>query len=124
MQTDVHYHQFALFSLNILACISDEGASGGGFGAGGLSAATVARLRTVLGRHIDHPEEADPELAAVLRQVVVEARSQHIRAEQLIVSLKHVWDALPQARQAIDREAQALAKQRLITLCIRTYYKG
>ncbi|MGK2934595.1 MAG: hypothetical protein ACSLFE_05045, partial [Gemmatimonadaceae bacterium] len=85
---------------------------------------TIARLRSVLSRHIDHPDETDPELALVLCEVVTEARSRHIRAEQLIVSLKHVWDALPQARQVIDREAQALAKQRLITLCIRAYYRG
>lgn len=110
--------------MNILADFSDEVAGGGGFATGGLSAATIARLRSVLSRHIDHPDEADPELALVLRQAVKEARSRHIRAEQLVVSLKQVWDALPQARQAIDREAQALAKQRLITLCIRAYYRG
>lgn len=110
--------------MNFLAAISDEASGGGGFATGGLSAPTIARLRSVLSRHIDDPDEADPELALVLRQAVKEARNRHIRAEQLIVSLKHVWDALPQARQAIDREAQALAKQRLITLCIRAYYRG
>ena len=78
----------------------------------------------MLGRHIDNPDDSDPELALVLRQVVTEARNRHIRAEQLVVSLKRVWDALPQARQAIDREAQTLAKQRLVTLCIRAYYRG
>lgn len=77
----------------------------------------------MLSRHIDQPDESDPELALVLRQVVTEARNRRIRAEQLIVSLKHLWDALPEARQAIDREAQALEKQRLITLCIRAYYR-
>lgn len=111
------------FSLIILAGFSDEAASGGGFAAGGLSAATIGRLRSVLSRHIDHPDESDPDLALVLRQVVMEARTRRIRAEQLIVSLKHLWDSLPEARQAIDREAQALEKQRLITLCIRAYYR-
>jgi hypothetical protein len=124
LQTDGHDHPFARFSLTILAGISDEAASGGGFASGGLSAATIAALRSVLGRHIDEPDESDPELALVLRQVVTEAKNRHIRAEQLVVSLKHVWDTLPQARQAIDREAQALARQRLITLCIRAYYRG
>lgn len=109
--------------MNILAGISDEEASGGGFAAGGLSGSTIARLRSVLSRHIDRPDESDPELALVLRQIVKEARNRHIRAEQLVVSLKQVWDALPQARQAIDRESQTLAKQRLITLCIRAYYR-
>lgn len=78
----------------------------------------------MLSRHIDHPDEDDPELALALRQAVKEARNRHIRAEQLVVSLKQVWDALPQARHAIDREAQAQARQRLITLCIRAYYRG
>jgi hypothetical protein len=110
--------------LTSLAGISDEAASGGGFASGGLSAATTARLRSVLGQHIDRPDDSDPELALVLRQVVTEAKNRHIRAEQLIVSLKQVWDSLPQTRQGIDREAQALAKQRLITLCIRAYYRG
>lgn len=111
-------------SLTILAGISDDAPNGGGFAAEGLSAATVARLRSVLSRHIDHLDESDPELELVLRQAVTEARSRHIRAEQLVVILKHVWDALPQARQAIDREAQTLARQRLVTLCIRVYYRG
>lgn len=108
--------------MNSLAGFSDEAPGAGGLAGGGLSAATVARLRSVLSRHIEHPDEADPELAVVLRQVVTEARNRQIRAEQLVVSLKHVWDSLPEARHAIDREAQALVKQRLITLCIRTYY--
>lgn len=111
-------------SLNYLAGFSDEAAGLGGLAAGGLSGATVARLRSVLSKHIEHPDEADPELALVLRQVVTEARNRQIRAEQLIVSLKHVWDSLPEARHAIDREAQTQVKQRLITLCIRVYYGG
>ncbi len=71
-----------------------------------------------------HPDIADPELARVLRQIVTEARNRHIRAEQLVVILKHVWDSLPDARYAIDREAQARVRQRLITLCIKAYYGG
>ena len=67
---------------------------------------------------------ADPELGRVLRQLVVEARNRKIRAEQLIVMLKNVWDALPDTRYAIDREAQQLVRQRLISLCIKAYYEG
>lgn len=122
-QTDGHAHLSARLSLNLLAGFSDEAAGKGGLAAGGLSGATVARLRSVLSKHIEHPDEADPELALVLRQVVTEARTRQIRAEHLVVSLKHVWDSLPEARHAIDREAQALVKQRLITLCIRVYYE-
>lgn len=107
-----------------LADFSDEGAGRGGAATGGLSSATVARLRTVLTNHIAHPDVADPELARVLRQIVVEARNRKIRAEQLIVMLKSVWDALPDSRYAIDREAQQQMRQRLITLCIKAYYEG
>lgn len=107
-----------------LAGFSDEGTSGVGAASGGLSAATVARLRTALTNHIAHPDVADPELARVLRQIVVEARHRRIRAEQLILMLKSVWDALPDTRYAIDREAQMLLRQRLITRCIKAYYEG
>ena len=112
------------FSLNFLANFSDEAAGKGGPASGGLSGATVAKLRAVLTDHMGHPDIADPELARVLRQIVTEARNRHIRAEQLVVILKHVWDSLPDARYAIDREAQARVRQRLITLCIKAYYGG
>ncbi|HUR92153.1 MAG TPA: hypothetical protein VMY38_05710 [Gemmatimonadaceae bacterium] len=110
--------------MNCLVDYSNEAGGRGGPASGGLSGATVARLRTVLASHMEHPDEADPELARVLRQIVTEARNRHIRAEQLVVILKNVWDALPDARFAIDREAQMHARQRLITLCIKSYYGG
>lgn len=78
----------------------------------------------MLTTHLEHPDNADPELARVLRQIVTEARNRHVRAEQLVVILKNVWDTLPDARFAIDREAQTQARQRLITLCIKAYYGG
>lgn len=78
----------------------------------------------MLASHVEHPDTADPELARVLRQIVTEARNRHIRAEQLVVILKNVWDSLPDARFAIDREAQTHVRQRLITLCIKAYYEG
>lgn len=112
------------FFLNFLVDFSDAAGSRGGPASGGLSGATVARLRAVLRSHIEHPDKADPELARVLRQIVTEARSRHIRAEQLVVILKNVWDTLPDARFAVDREAQTQVRQRLITLCIKAYYEG
>ena len=123
-QTNGRDHRSPFPALILLADFSDEGAAQGGPATGGLSGATVARLRTVLTNHIAHPDVADPELARVLRQIVVEARNRKIRAEQLIVMLKNVWDALPDARHAIDREAQLQVRQRLITLCIKAYYEG
>lgn len=110
--------------LNFLVDFSDEAAGKGGPASGGLSGATVARLRAILTSHIEHPDMADPELARVLRHIVTEARNRQIRAEQLVVILKTVWDSLPNARYAIDREAQAQVRQRLVTLCIKAYYEG
>lgn len=124
LQTDDHAHRSPFFSLILLADFSDEGAGKGGATNGGLSGTTVARLRTVLTNHIVHPDVADPELARVLRQIVVEARNRKIRAEQLILMLKTVWDSLPDTRYAIDREAQQQMRQRLITRCIKAYYEG
>lgn len=105
-QTNDYDHCSPFLSLILLADFSDEGAGRGGAASGGLSGATVARLRTVLTNHIAHPDVADPELGRVLQQIVVEARNRTIRAEQLILMLKTVWDSLPDPRYAIDREAQ------------------
>lgn len=124
LQTNGQGHRFAPLFLNILADFSDEPVGPGGPSSGGLSASTVTRLRNVLSRHIEHPDVADPDLASVLRQIVTEARNRHIRAEQLVVILNNVWNTLPDARHAIDREAQSLVRQRLITLCIKAYYGG
>lgn len=110
--------------LNFLADSSDGPVGLGGLSSGGLSASAVTRLRNVLSRHIEHPDVADPDLASVLRQIVIEARNRHIRAEQLVVILNKVWSTLPDAPYAIDREAQSLVRQRLITLCIKAYYGG
>lgn len=110
--------------MNFLTDHSGEGAARGGLASGALSGATVARLRSVLTEHMAHPDVANPELSRVLRQVVTEARNRQIRAEQLIVILKNVWDSLPDVQYAIDREAQVQVRQRLITLCIRAYYGG
>lgn len=112
------------FLKSLVDYSGETGSRGSGPASGGLTGATVARLRTVLSGHMEHPDDADPELARVLRVIVSEARSRHIRAEQLIVILKNVLDTLPDARFAIDREAQAQVRQRLITLCIKSYYEG
>ena len=110
--------------LALLSDYSDEAAGNGGLASSGLSSATVNRLRVVLSNHLKHPDSADPELARVLRQVVVEARNRKVRAEQLVVILKNVWQSLPDVPHAIDREAQDQIRQQLITLCIKAYYQG
>jgi len=84
-----------------------------------LHRATLDALQAALSRCL---EGGDVEaVRPVLRRVAREARERGLHAEQLLISLKDVWYAMPKVRQADVNEQQVLL-QRLVTLCIREYY--
>ena len=62
-----------------------------------------------------------PETLALLAD---EARTRHIRAEQLLVVLKETWNSLPQVRGMADSTQQARLLERVITMCIKEYYSA
>jgi hypothetical protein len=64
------------------------------------------------------PSSLEPALA----QVAAEARAKKVRAEQLLIALKDVWFALPALERAGTAEEQNAILQRIVTLCIRSYY--
>jgi hypothetical protein len=108
----------------VLATNSDyQPGSGSGGGDIGLSPATLAKLRNVLARQFQHPEQRlDDEVKAVLERVAGEARNRHIKAEQLVLIFKNIWSSLPDSPRAADSEAQTALRHHLITLCIKAYY--
>lgn len=108
--------------MNYLSNSSEESAAESGTVSGRLADSTVADLRVALARYMERPEGDDPELSRILMQIVTEGRSRHLRAEELVVIVKNVWDSLPDVRQAVDQEARTAAKQRLVTHCIKAYY--
>ncbi len=83
-----------------------------------VSADTVAALGEAIRRF--GAEELNGELRAALTQLSDEARAKGVRAEQLIILLKQVWNGLPMP--AVPRDERARMLERLVTLCINEYY--
>jgi predicted NACHT family NTPase len=83
-----------------------------------LNALRIALRRN--GNDADHASE----LQASLLVVATEARARDILPEQLLVRLKDAWSSLPEVREMRDALQQARLLERVVTACIREYYKA
>lgn len=83
-----------------------------------LNALRIALRRN--GNDADHASE----LQASLLVVATEARARDILPEQLLVRLKDAWSSLPEVREMRDAQQQARLLERVVTACIREYYKA
>lgn len=91
--------------------------------AGRLDAVAVTALTEVLDRLAAGRLPA-AELRIALRPVVRAARDGGATVEVLLVELKALWAALPAARTASGTPVErARPLQRVVTLCIETYYE-
>ena len=61
-------------------------------------------------------------LQASLLLVSTEARARNVLPEQLLVTLKELWNTLPEVRAMSDAGQQVRLLQRVVTMCIREYY--
>ena len=86
-----------------------------------IPAPLLDRLREVLTRY-SNPQSNDNQLGRALHAIGVEARASNVRAEQLIASLKRVFDSLtpPPTLASQDERSKRLAF--LVTTCVREYY--
>jgi hypothetical protein len=91
--------------------------------AAGLAEETVARARVALARYLDDSEAGGSDLRDALDAMATEARSKSMLPEQLLVVLKDVWYALPAVRSLDDSGAQIRMLQRVVTMCIKEYYR-
>jgi hypothetical protein len=89
----------------------------------GLAEETVARARVALSRYLASPDTAGDELRDALDAMATEARAKSMLPEQLLVVLKDVWYALPAVRAIEDSGAQIRLLQRVVTMCIKEYYR-
>jgi hypothetical protein len=89
-----------------------------------LSPATMAALRDAVLRHLERGSEGDEDLARAVSVAVAEARSESMRAEELILSFKQLYDSLPEPKSAVARAEQMHLRERLVSACIRAYYQG
>lgn len=82
---------------------------------------TVDAVRSALRAYLSDASEPGVLQRALLR-MSTEARDKDILAEQLLVVLKDVWNALPEVRAMTDSGAQIQLLQRVVTMCIKEYY--
>lgn len=92
--------------------------------AGWLSEETVERARLALSNYLTDAEgAAAQELRDVLDRMATEARDKQMLPEQLLVILKDIWYGLPAVRAIEDSGAQIRMLQRVVTMCIKEYYR-
>ena len=89
----------------------------------GLAAETIARARVALSHYLEDPDAGGDELRDALDAMAGEARSKSMLPEQLLVVLKDIWYALPAVRALDDSAAQIRLLQRVVTMCIKEYYR-
>ena len=87
-----------------------------------LSAQTTAALRDAVVQHLERGSDGDDSLGRAVSIVVAEARDREMRAEELILAFKHLYDALPEPKSAVARAEQVHLRERLVSACIRAYY--
>jgi hypothetical protein len=85
-----------------------------------LSASSVDALQNALNGYL--ASGTTDALQPTLQRIAAEARDRRMHAEQLLVTLKDVWFALPQVMRAPGSEDQNKLLQRVVSLCIREYY--
>jgi hypothetical protein len=89
-----------------------------------LSELTSAALRDAVIRLWHHADDGDAALESAVARMVAEARERNLRAEDLILAFKALLAQLPELN-AVDRRLEAVRfRERLITLCIKAYYRG
>ncbi|HEU4722059.1 MAG TPA: hypothetical protein VFS59_11910 [Gemmatimonadaceae bacterium] len=78
-------------------------------------------VRVALRAYLKDSEDPSA-LQASLVRLATEARARDILPEQLLVTLKELWNTLPEVRAMTDASHQVRLLQRVVTLCIREYY--
>jgi len=89
----------------------------------GLAPETVERARQALTCYLENSETGAQGLREALDLMADEARAKRILPEQLLVVLKDIWYALPEVRTLEDSSAQIRLLQRVVTMCIKEYYR-
>jgi hypothetical protein len=91
--------------------------------AAGLAEETVTRARVALSEYLKAPEAEGQALRDALDAMAAEARAKSMLPEQLLIVLKDIWYSLPAVRSIEDSSAQIRLLQRVVTMCIKEYYR-
>lgn len=88
-----------------------------------LAQETVDSVRRALRHYVQrHASEPAPELHHALHALAAEAREKAVPPEQLLITLKGIWQSLPDVEKARDINEQTLILQRVVTTCIKEYF--
>lgn len=89
-----------------------------------LAHETVDAVRRALQRYVVEASaaEAPSPLHGALHALAHEARAKGIPPEQLLLTLKGIWQALPEVENARDHSEKTRILQRIVTLCIQEYF--
>jgi hypothetical protein len=87
-----------------------------------LSDTTLATLRDAVLEVWNDSDASDGALQTALGQMVEEARTRALRAEEVIVSFKGLLASLPELNSSVRRLEAVRLRERLITQCIKAYY--
>jgi hypothetical protein len=82
----------------------------------------LSALRAMLVR-CARGDAAEQDLRLALERFARDAQRRQLRAEEVIVMLKGLWHALPEAHDIVDRADERHMLERLVTLCIEAYYQ-
>jgi hypothetical protein len=82
----------------------------------------MEELRTALTEQLQQPDRPIQELTILLRKVAREARGRDIKAEELLIIFKQLWNALTESLRPQNADQYERVRQRLVTLCIQAYY--
>jgi hypothetical protein len=88
-----------------------------------LAEETVSRARDALSLYLEAPDRNGPPLRDALDAMATEARAKSMLPEQLLIVLKEIWYGLPAVRALDDSGAQIRMLQRVVTMCIKEYYR-
>ena len=84
---------------------------------------TIDSVRAALRQYLSE-SNASPALQGALVRMAAEAREKSILPEQLLITLKDVWNGLPEVRAISETSEQVRLQQRVVTMCIKEYYSA
>lgn len=85
------------------------------------SGALLEQLRRAIAAHGASPTD-DSDISLALRAIGVAARAEGVKAEQLVASLKGVFESLAPPPTLASHEARTKRLSNLVTICVREYY--
>lgn len=87
-----------------------------------ISEETLGELRDALDRYVSG-QQVDGDLDGAMTRLSTEARQRGIRPEEVLVELKNLWSTLPAVTSRGTDRSETPLLQRVVTLCIKSYYR-